>query len=118
MKYGAQRVWGTIGFGVTALISGYAVDMYTDPVSKSHNFTPAILMMLAFCSFDIFSIKKLKLPKLSSSESILKDVKDLVKDKKIALFLVFATIAGIIDSFIIYYMFWHLEEVAEATGNK
>ena len=116
MKYGAQRVCGTIGFGLTALISGYAVDMYTDPITNRHNFTPAILVMLAFSSFDIISIKKLKLPQLSSSESIWKDVRDLVKDKKIALFLVFATIAGIIDSFIIYYMFWHLEEVAEATG--
>lgn len=39
----------------------------------------------------------------------------LLRQKEIAVFLVFATIAGIIDSFIIYYMFWHLEEVA-ATG--
>ena len=116
MKYGRQRVFGTIGFGVTALIAGYAVDFYTDPLSKNHDFTPAIIVMLAFASMDLFSIKKLKLPKLSSSDSIYKDVVSLFKNKRIALFLVFATIAGILDSFVIYYMFWHLEEVAEKTG--
>ncbi|CAO1413035.1 unnamed protein product [Diamesa serratosioi] len=116
MKYGRQRVFGTIGFGLTALVAGYAVDLYTDPMSKSHDFTPAIIVMLAFASMDLFSIKKLKLPKLSSSESIYKDVVSLFKNKRIALFLVFATIAGILDSFVIYYMFWHLEDVAEKTG--
>lgn len=32
------------------------------------------------------------------------------------IFLVFATLAGIVDSFIIYFLFWYLEEVAEQTG--
>lgn len=53
-----------------------------------------------------------QLPKMSSEVSILTEVKKLLKRRDIAVFLVFATIAGIIDSFIIYYMFWHLEEVA------
>lgn len=44
--------------------------------------------------------------------SIIKEVKNLLKRRDVAVFLVFATIAGIIDSFIIYYMFWHLEELA------
>lgn len=56
-----------------------------------------------------------QLPKLSS-ESILKDVMKVLKRPGVATFLIFATIAGIIDSFIIYYMFWHLEEVAAETG--
>lgn len=49
---------------------------------------------------------------MSSDVSIMTEVKKLLKRREIAVFLVFATIAGIIDSFIIYYMFWHLEEVA------
>jgi len=112
MKYGKQRVFGTIGFGLTSMIAGYAVDLNTN------NFTPAILIMLFFAMLDIVSIKKLRLPNLSSSESIFKDVKKLVQSRKIAIFLAFATLAGILDSFIIYYMFWFLEEVAEQTGYK
>lgn len=51
---------------------------------------------------------------MSSDVSIIREMKKLLKQSEIATFLVFATIAGIIDSFIIYYMFWHLEDVAAA----
>lgn len=110
MKYGAQRVWGTIGFGVTALVSGIAVYF------TNSSFTPAIIIMLIFSGFDLLAVSKLKLPKLGASETLCKDVYDLVTQKSIATFLVFATLAGIIDSFIIYYMFWYLEDVANLTG--
>lgn len=111
-KYGKQRVLGSIGYGLTSLFAGYFVDLNTN------DFTPAILILLAFASVDLLVLMKLKLPKLTSSESITKDVGKLIRDKKIAIFLVFATIAGMFDSFIFYYMFWHLEEVAEKTGMK
>jgi MFS family permease len=111
-KYGKQRVYGALGFGLTSVLAGYIVDLHTN------DFTPAILIMLAFASVDLFVLKKLKLPKLSSSESITKDVGKLLRHRKIVIFLVFATIAGIFDSFIFYYMFWYLEEVAEKTGMK
>uniref|UniRef100_A0A1L8DEF4 Putative transporter n=2 Tax=Nyssomyia neivai TaxID=330878 RepID=A0A1L8DEF4_9DIPT len=114
MKYGQQRVWGTIGFGLTALIGGIAVDLGTDGIVKS--ITPAIIIMLIFSGLDLITVTKLKLPQLGGSESILKDVLKVLKRPDIFTFLVFATIAGIIDSFIIYYMFWHLEEVAAETG--
>lgn len=112
MKYGKQRLYGGIGFGLTSLLAGYTVDLHTN------DFTSAIFIMLAFALMDLVVLKKLKLPKLSSSESISKDVGKLLRNRKIAIFLVFATIAGIFDSFIFYYMFWYLEEVAERTGMK
>lgn len=111
-KYGKQRVYGGLGFGLTSLIAGYAVDLHTN------DFKPAIFIMMAFALVDLFVLKKLRLPKLSSSESITKDVGKLLRHRKIAIFLVFATIAGIFDSFIFYYMFWYLEEVSEKTGMK
>ncbi|XP_023165159.2 major facilitator superfamily domain-containing protein 6 [Drosophila hydei] len=113
-KYGAQRVWGTIGFGVTALIAGVVVNLWTTDALKS--FTPALIIMGVFSVLDLFSVSKLKLPKLGGSESIWTDVWQLVRQPPIVTFLLFATIAGIIDSFIIYFMFWHVEEVAAETG--
>lgn len=112
MKYGQQRIYGSIGFAITSLIAGYLMKL------NGNDYTAAILLVLAFGLIDMFCIFKLKMPKLSSSESIFKDVGKLVRNKNIALFLVFATIAGIFDSFIFYFMFWHLEDVAERTGWK
>lgn len=112
MKYGKQRVYGGIGFGLTSLLAGYIMDL------NSNDFTPAILIMLACALVDLLILKKLKLPKLSSSDSITKDVGKLLRDRKVVIFLAFATMAGIFDSFIFYYMFWFIEEVAENTGMK
>ncbi|XP_002138602.2 major facilitator superfamily domain-containing protein 6 [Drosophila pseudoobscura] len=113
-KYGAQRVWGTIGFGATALLAGIVVDLWTADAVKS--LTPALIIMCVFSTLDLVSVSKLKLPKLGGSDTIAKDVWQLVRQPPIVVFLVFATIAGIIDSFIIYFMFWHVEQVAEETG--
>ncbi|KAH8401361.1 hypothetical protein KR009_004945 [Drosophila setifemur] len=113
-KYGAQRVWGTIGFGSTALLAGLVVNFWTSDAVKS--LTPALVIMCVFSLLDLLSVSKLKLPKLGGSESIWSDVWQLVRQPPILVFLFFATMAGIIDSFIIYFMFWHLEQVAEETG--
>ncbi|XP_055920330.1 major facilitator superfamily domain-containing protein 6 [Eupeodes corollae] len=114
MQYGGQRVWGTIGFGFTALLAGIFVDIWTVETVKS--FIPALVVMLVFSGFDLLSVTKLKLPNFSSSDTIFQDIWNLLSKKSIAIFLVFTTIAGIIDSFIIYFMFWHLEDVALETG--
>lgn len=119
MKYGTQRVWGTVGFGVTALFAGVATDLFiTDTSDAMKTIAPAIIVMFIFGGFDVISIKWLKLPTFSNTDgvSISSKLWSLLQRRSIALFLVFATLAGILDSFIIYYMFWFLEEVAEETG--
>lgn len=119
MDYGTQRVWGTIGFGLTALIGGIVVHTFQlDSSSAVEAITPALIIMLIFGICDMFSIKWLKLPRFSSEgETVASKVYDLLKQKQILIFLCFATLAGIIDSFIIYYMFWYLEEIAQQTGH-
>lgn len=118
MKYGSQRVWGGVGFGLTALISGVVIHIFElDSSNAVEAIAPALIIMLVFGAFDIVSIKWLKLPRFTSEgDTIWTKVIDLLKQKQILIFLCFATLAGIFDSFIIYYMFWYLEEVAEQTG--
>lgn len=114
MKYGAQRVWGTIGFGVSALIAGVAGALYGSDVI--HSIAPPLIVMIVFSSVDVLCIKWLRLPPLSSATSIWDEVMQLLRQRTIVIFLAFATLAGILDSFIIYYMFWHLEDVAAVSG--
>lgn len=120
MQYGAQRVWGTIGFGLAALISGILTHQYSNEINGSNAIqamTPALCIMIAFSVFDVISIKWLTLPQFSNDgDTIANKVTDLLKQKHILIFLVFVTLVGVFDSFIIYYMFWYLEEVATHTG--
>ncbi|XP_016916826.1 major facilitator superfamily domain-containing protein 6 [Apis cerana] len=115
MGYGRQRVWGTIGFGISAFLAGYAVD-YWSKGEIIKTYTPAFLLILIFTIIDLFCCKKLDLPSMTASTNILKDVIKLLKLKSIIIFLCFATIAGILDSFIIYFLFWYLEDLAMTTN--
>ncbi|XP_015598871.1 major facilitator superfamily domain-containing protein 6 [Cephus cinctus] len=115
MGYGRQRVWGTIGFGITAFLAGYAVDWWSQGQAIK-DYTPAFVLVMGFSCIDLMCCTKLELPTMSGSENILKDVYKLLKMKAIVIFLCFATLAGIFDSFIIYFLFWYLEDLAKATG--
>lgn len=115
MGYGRQRVWGTIGFGIAAFLAGYAVDIWSRGETLKI-YTPAFVLIFVFSFFDLLCCRKLDLPIMAGSESVLKDVFQLLKMKPILIFLCFATIAGIFDSFIIYFLFWYLEDLALATG--
>lgn len=115
MGYGRQRVWGTIGFGISAFLAGYTVN-YWSKGEIIKIYTPAFLLVFIFTLIDLFCCKKLDLPVMTGSADILKDIMKLLRLKPIIIFLCFATIAGILDSFMIYFLFWYLEDLAMATN--
>ncbi|EEB13034.1 conserved hypothetical protein [Pediculus humanus corporis] len=109
-QYGYQRVWGTIGFGITAFLGGAGMDIWSGEGVK--NYKPAFLIVLAFTIFDVACCTKLKLPKMKMSNNILKDLGKALQTKALSIFLIFAVLVGILDGFIIYFMFWFLEDLA------
>lgn len=58
MAYGQQRVWGTIGFGISALLSGFLVDWWS--VGDIKSITPALVIMLMCLAVDVVCCNKLK----------------------------------------------------------
>ncbi|XP_054258937.1 major facilitator superfamily domain-containing protein 6 isoform X2 [Macrosteles quadrilineatus] len=114
-KYGQQRVWGTVGFGLSALLGGYCIDWWSGP-GDFKDYSPAFLLAITFTSVDVLCCSKLQLPELPVAANIIKDVITLVKDLSIATFLVFAAFLGICESFIIFFLFWYLEDLALAQG--
>ncbi|XP_048003523.1 major facilitator superfamily domain-containing protein 6 [Leguminivora glycinivorella] len=113
-KYGAQRAWGTAGYGLTALLGGALIDL-TSGAYK--DFTPAFVIALAATAVDLYSCRRLNLPSLTSPDDSGKALRDVLRIPRVLVFIVFAVVAGTFDSFIIYYMFWFLEELAEETGS-
>lgn len=113
--YGQQRVWGTIGFGVSALLGGFLIDWYSGEDSVK-DYTPAFILSGGLSALDLLCCFKLKLPKIEKSDDILKDVVKLIRQPHITTFLVFAAFVGICDSFIWFFLFWYLEDLALAKG--
>ncbi|XP_073997902.1 major facilitator superfamily domain-containing protein 6 isoform X2 [Rhodnius prolixus] len=119
MKYGQQRVWGTIGFGISALLGGFAMDFLNDDVTQSQgtkDYFPAFSIATLCMIIDILCCIKLKLPPMPKSENISRDISKLIKQPHIVTFLFFAVFVGICDASIIFYLLWYLEDLAAATG--
>ncbi|XP_071563593.1 major facilitator superfamily domain-containing protein 6-like [Temnothorax nylanderi] len=114
-KFGKQRLWTTIGYGVAACFSGYVMDLWShDGIYQ--NYTPMLIFVLVFLSVDLICCIKLKMPLKKGSTTILKDVFILLKSKSIVIFLCFVAFAGILHTIELNYLFWYLEDLAIATG--
>ncbi|KAG8226881.1 hypothetical protein J437_LFUL005640 [Ladona fulva] len=117
LGYGKQRVWGTVGFGVAALLAGSGMEYWSSSEGVDKNYTPALVLALIFGIIDLLVCYfHLQMPLMPRSNHILRDVGKLVCHRKVAVFLVFAAICGILDGFIIYYLFWYLEILAVASN--
>ncbi|KAK9870860.1 hypothetical protein WA026_009818 [Henosepilachna vigintioctopunctata] len=68
--YGKQRTWGSVGYGMTAVVSGYAMDFLPYNIG---GYKAAIFIMLLFSILDLLSCLKLKLPIIPAPENIWKD---------------------------------------------
>lgn len=107
--YGKQRVWGTIGYGITALLSGYITTIISN---EDVNYKAAIGMTIGLTTLDALTCLKLKIPVLSSPTNIWKDLKELLKQKKVAVFLFFSFVVGTVDGFITYFLLWYVEDMS------
>ncbi|OWR55539.1 major facilitator superfamily domain-containing protein 6 [Danaus plexippus plexippus] len=81
------------------------------------DFTPAFLIAVIATAIDLTACRKLNLPSLSSPDDSGRALREVLKIPRVLLFISFAVVAGTFDSFIIYYMFWFLEELAEQTDS-
>ncbi|XP_024877408.1 uncharacterized protein LOC112458182, partial [Temnothorax curvispinosus] len=114
-KFGKQRLWATIGYGVAACLSGYVMDLWShDGIYQ--NYTPMLILVLVFLSADLICCIKLKMQLKKGSTTILKNVFIFLKSKSIVIFLCFVAFAGILHAIELIYLLWYLEDLAIATG--
>ncbi|XP_071563597.1 major facilitator superfamily domain-containing protein 6-A-like isoform X2 [Temnothorax nylanderi] len=114
-KFGKQRLWATMGYGIAACLSGYMMDLWSqNGIYK--NYTPMLILALVFICVNLICCIKLEMPLEKGSTTILKDVFILLKSKSIVIFLCFVAFAGILRAIKRNYLFWYLEDLAIATG--
>ncbi|XP_044763782.1 uncharacterized protein LOC123320508 [Coccinella septempunctata] len=113
--YGKQRSWGAVGYGTTALLTGYAIDYF----SMGENFFGiATGAMLLFVILDLLSCAKLDLPPMPGPDSIWRDLGRLMGNKAVRTFLVFTVLIGAADGFLTYFLFWYIEDIAKTYGTE
>ena len=110
--YGKNRLWGAISWGVFAFISGLAIDVATDLTdSKSARFEPAFVMFylgMTVCAVVFF---KMRLPEHKKPDAMKKDLKQVLCDGEVVLFLFVVVVTGISFVLTFTYVFIFLEQL-------
>lgn len=115
MKYGNQRMWGTVGYGITAFLAGYYIDHLSKGLTVKNN-TPAFVLLMFFISLDIIVCSRLKFAPIPNSHRIVREACQVLRKPHVMIFVFFSLIIGLCDGFLVYYLFWYMETVANESG--
>lgn len=108
VKWGQQRLWGTVGFGAMAVVSSAVMDVIRD---KKLSFLAAFVMFLAFQSLTglaVFFYKSKNSKNSTNLSPLKKQLKGLLKLPQFVGMVVVVFVYGALNGVIETFVFWHL----------
>ncbi|KAG0428217.1 hypothetical protein HPB47_024785 [Ixodes persulcatus] len=106
-RFGRQRLWGTVGWGIFTAASGYLIDF----CNEGREDGPPLMVA------DVACVYACDVKKHQSSTAIAKDVSKLVlRDGRVAVLLLDATMGGVLVGIVWQYHFWYLEQLGASSG--
>ncbi|XP_020801835.1 major facilitator superfamily domain-containing protein 6 isoform X1 [Drosophila serrata] len=111
--YGKQRLCGSLGWGIFALLAGVLVDhMSVGEVNK--NYTAVFWMALLIMGFDVFASSKLRHTQTHLSSNIVKDVGQMFLSLRCVIFFLWCVAIGLGTALIWNFLFIYLEQLDKA----
>ncbi|XP_016983471.1 major facilitator superfamily domain-containing protein 6-B isoform X1 [Drosophila rhopaloa] len=111
--YGKQRLCGSLGWGVFALLAGVLVDhMSLGEVDK--NYTAVFWMALIIMGFDVFASSKLRHTQTHLSSNIVKDIGQMFLSLRCVIFFLWCVAIGLGTALIWNFLFIYLEQLDKA----
>lgn len=109
-RYGHQRLWGSVGWGTFAIISGLLIDKFSEGQAVK-NYAVGFYMMAILIFIDMVVSSKLKHSQTKHSSSILKDVGQLLTSSRVIVFFLWCVVVGLGTAMVWNFLFWHLEDL-------
>ncbi|XP_017957295.1 major facilitator superfamily domain-containing protein 6 [Drosophila navojoa] len=115
--YGRQRLCGSLGWGIFALLAGLLVDTMSKEGSIDKNYTIVFWMTLIILGFDMLASTKLKHTQTHMSANILRDVGQMFLSIRCVVFFLWCVAIGLGTALIWNFLFIYLEELAKPFDN-
>lgn len=105
--YGKQRLWGVIGWGAFAGLTGYLNNIATGN-SNSYDYSPGFYILTVLMLFDVVAVRHLKIKNSMVSKAMCTNLKKLLRNPRILVFLGGTFALGALTGLIRCYLFWYL----------
>ncbi|XP_035431610.1 major facilitator superfamily domain-containing protein 6 [Spodoptera frugiperda] len=112
-QYGKQRLWGSVGWGIFSLLTGFLIDTLSDGDYK--NYSIAFILMFVFMMGDVAVSCFLETDSTRMSVNILADVGSLLSSLPTVLFLLWTIAVGLCTGLLWQFLFWLLEDISGLT---
>ncbi|XP_076069612.1 major facilitator superfamily domain-containing protein 6-like isoform X2 [Oratosquilla oratoria] len=112
-RFGQQRLWGTVGWGLSALVTGALVDLYSAHL-QTRDYFPAFVLMIVFMSLAIVVTACMRLPERKEETLKAGEVRGVISSPGTILFLVTCVVLGMTLGFLWAFHLILVEEVALA----
>ncbi|KAL1441714.1 hypothetical protein MTO96_008431 [Rhipicephalus appendiculatus] len=108
--YGLQRLWGTVGWGITAPLSGLLID-YVNAQLGYKSFVPGFYMAVVLMAIQCVVGCSWRLGPSTRNRSILRNVGGLLRKPRHVCFLLDIFVVGSCSSIHWYYIYWYLQDL-------
>ncbi|XP_021956189.1 major facilitator superfamily domain-containing protein 6 isoform X2 [Folsomia candida] len=111
-KYGRQRLWGTIGWGIFQLVAGYLID--TSSQGKLlKDYTPSFYITAGLLTIDLIVAYKWSVREVEKTKSLRRDLCSVLSNLRIVVFIVACVIIGMCTGLLWNFLFWYVELLSE-----
>ncbi|KAL4085458.1 hypothetical protein QTP88_027316 [Uroleucon formosanum] len=110
-NYGKQRLWGSIGWSLLAIISGTCVDWYSAGLEYK-NYAPGYAFALLCFLLDTYVVFNLKVVQKNDTKIVASNMKKVFTEFKVLVFLLWVVFIGFFMSFLWNFIFWYLEDLS------
>ncbi|XP_050300560.1 major facilitator superfamily domain-containing protein 6 [Anthonomus grandis grandis] len=114
-RYGYQRMFGALGWGILSLLTGVLVDVISRD-NATTDYSICFYLSTAFLLLDFIASTQLKYTQTKLSTNIIKDIGKLLLNIRIIVFLVWCICVGMCTGLIWQFLLWLVEDLANARG--
>ena len=110
--WGRQRLWGTIGFALFAMVSTFTMDMRSNENGDSNtDYSASFYIFIGLCITSAIITLQLKISESLQCKHLLKNVTQLFCYPELVVFMIVITFIGIFFAVIQGFVFWYLKDL-------
>ncbi|RZF39839.1 hypothetical protein LSTR_LSTR000487 [Laodelphax striatellus] len=114
-EFGKTRLWGSVGWGIFALVSGKIIDEFSKGKFVK-NYSPAFISTAIFLSLDALVVLSLNTVVKKKTKSIALDVGKVLMNIESIIFLCWCISVGACLGLVFGFLFWYIEDLSRCAN--